>query len=443
MLKTICLSEESTSSTSTIFKDFIENLAIGNKKQIGLRYGEITASLNKKFRNTDSKYHNRLKVGSIGRHTAIKGVSDLDMLYIMPDNKWDDYNKDGGQYNLLRDTREAIENRYPNTKVRVDGLVVTVTFTNFHVEVQPVFEQSDGSFKYPHTKNKGSWKITKPREEIQAMSEFDGQKNKNLRRLCKMVRAWKNKHGVGMGGLLIDTLAHNFLKATNEYDDKSYSAYHLMSRDFFEYLKNQPKQEFYMALGSGQQVRVKKDFRRKAKKAYNLCLEAIEALGKDTAHDKWRKIYGRPFPRRPAIQSDAFSFSEQTWSNTEEFVEDQFPVDIRFNIGIECDVSQNGWMEKPLSEFLLNKLFRLSPSKNLKFYIKSHDIEGDYLIYWKVLNRGEIARRKDMIRGQIFLDKGSRINHETTNFRGEHIVECYAVKDGIVVAKDRIDVPIE
>ena len=81
---------------------------------------------------------------------------------------------------------------------------------------QPVFEQSDGSFKYPHTKNKGSWKITKPRKEIQAMSEFDGQKNKNLRRLCKMVRAWKNKHGVGMGGLLIDTLAHNFLKATDK-----------------------------------------------------------------------------------------------------------------------------------------------------------------------------------------------------------------------------------
>ncbi|WP_257884546.1 hypothetical protein [Sulfitobacter sp. CW3] len=31
---------------------------------------------------------------------------------------------------------------------------------------------------------------------------------------------------------------------------------------------------------------------------------------------------------------------------------------------------------------------------------------------------------------------------ERTNFRGDHIVECYAVKDGVVVAKDRIHVPI-
>ena len=119
-----------------------------------------------------------------------------------------------------------------------DGLVVTVTYSNFHIELQPVFEQTDGSLKYPHTGNEGSWKTTKPREEIKAVSEFNRQKNKNLRRLCKMIRAWKNKHGVGMGGLLIDTLVYNFLKSTDEYDTESYSAYHLMSRDFFEYLKD-------------------------------------------------------------------------------------------------------------------------------------------------------------------------------------------------------------
>jgi hypothetical protein len=425
-----------------MFKDFIENLAIDNKQQIGLRYGEITASLNKKFRNTDSKYHNRLKVGSIGRHTAIKGVSDLDMLYIMPDSKWNDYNKDGGQYNLLRDTREAIEARYPNTKVRVDGLVVTVTFTNFHVEVQPVFEQSDGSFKYPHTKNKGSWKITKPRKEIQAMSEFDGQKNKNLRRLCKMVRAWKNKHGVGMGGLLIDTLAHNFLKATDKYDDKSYSTYDLMSRDFFEYLKDQPKQDYYAALGSCQRVKVKKDFRRKAKKAYELCIKAINAEGTDSVNKKWKKIYGRPFPNAKTESQNATMFSEQVWRNTEEFIEDRFPVDIRYNIAIECDVSQDGFRIQHLSDFL-SKGLRLQPEKGLKFWIKQSDIRDKYDLYWKILNRGAEAQRKDCIRGQIVKDGGDSTKFERTSFRGEHIAECYAIRNGIVIAKDRIEVPIQ
>jgi len=257
-------------SVSEMFQQFLDNLKIDNDEQITLRYEEITACLNKKFRDTESKTANSLQVGSYGRWTGIKNISDLDMLYIMPKSKWDDY-KNGGQSQLLTDTKDAIKARYPTTIVKVDRLVVRVLYTNFHVEVQPVFEQEDGSFKYPDTYNGSSWKITKPREEIKAMSEFVTQKNKNLRRLCKMARAWKNKHGVGMGGLLIDTLAHNFLKSTNEYDDKSFLYYDYLSRDFFKYLADQPDQDYYAALGSGQRVKVKQKFQKKAKKAHELC----------------------------------------------------------------------------------------------------------------------------------------------------------------------------
>ena len=133
-----------------MFKGFLDNLKVDNAEQISLRYGEITASLNKKFRDSESKTDNSLQVGSYGRWTAIKGISDLDMLYIMPKGKWEDY-KDGKQSKLLNDTRDAIKARYPKTEVSVDRLVVTVTYTNFYVEVQPVFEQEEGSFTYPDT----------------------------------------------------------------------------------------------------------------------------------------------------------------------------------------------------------------------------------------------------------------------------------------------------
>ena len=284
-------------SVSEMFQQFLDNLKIDNAEQISLRYEEITACLNNKFRDTESKTANSLQVGSYGRWTGIKNISDLDMLYLMPKGKWDDY-KNGGQSQLLTDTKAAIKARYPTTTVTVDRLVVRVLYTNFHVEVQPVFEQDDGSFKYPDTYNGGSWKITKPREEIKAMSEFVTQKNKNLRRLCKMARAWKNKHGVGMGGLLIDTLAYNFLKSTDYYDNKSYLYYDLMSRDFFKYLADQPNQDYYAALGSGQRVKVKQKFQKKAQKAHDLCLKAIEAKNTDSVNDKWKKVYGRPFPAR-------------------------------------------------------------------------------------------------------------------------------------------------
>lgn len=221
---------------SEMFKDFLSNLAIDNAGQITLRYEEITSCLNKKFRDADSKTANSLQVGSYGRWTGINGISDLDMLYIMPSSSWDTYNVKNGQSKLLTDTKNAISARYPKTEIYVDRLVVCVQYTNFYVEVQPVFEYYDEDdksyFKYPDTYNGGSWKITKPRQEIAAMKEFVDQKNKNLRKLCKMARAWKNKHGIGMGGLLIDTLAYNFLNATTDYDDKSYLYYNRMSRDF-------------------------------------------------------------------------------------------------------------------------------------------------------------------------------------------------------------------
>ena len=93
-----------------MFKGFMGNIAVDNAAQISLRYGEITACLNRQFSDTDSKTANSLQVGSYGRWTAIKGISDLDMLYIMPIGKWNEY-KDGKQYKLLGDTKDAIEAR--------------------------------------------------------------------------------------------------------------------------------------------------------------------------------------------------------------------------------------------------------------------------------------------------------------------------------------------
>lgn len=426
-------------SVSDMFSEFLGNLVIQNSETISLRYGELTTALNKQFRDTESNTANTLQVGSFGRRTGINGISDLDMLYIMPKGKWDAY-KDGRQLKLLQDTKDAIKARYPSTKVRVDRLVVTVTYTDFHVEVQPVFEQDDGSFKYPDTKAGGSWKITKPKAEMEEISSKDSAKNFNLKRLCKMARAWRNKHGLQMGGLLIDTLAYNFLSETTEYDDRSFLYYDWLSRDFFQYLSDLDDQDYYAAPGSRQRVKVRRKFQRKAKKAHNLCLEAITAEKQKNVNDKWRRVYGRPFPA--AKEEVAAAKSTSFWRNTEEFIEDRYPVDIRYSLRIDCEVRQSGFRTHLLREMLAKRMPLLA-SKKLEFWVKEIAVPEPFEIKWKVLNRGEAAKRRDCVRGQIWSDTGSMRRSESTNFRGDHIVDCYAIKDGVVVAKDRIHVPIE
>ena len=325
-----------------------------------------------------------------------------------------------------------------------DRLVVTVTYTNFHVEVQPVFEEMDddgGSyFKYPDTYNGGSWKITKPRQEMQAVKDLNEEKNRNLRLLCKMARAWKNKHGVGMGGLLIDTLAYNFMKSTTYYDDKSYLYFDWLSRDFFKFLSEEPDKSHYQAPGSNQDVKVRRKFQRKAKEAYDLCLKAIEAEKDDSINDKWKKVYGRGFPSATVAQ-EAVEKSSMSWQDTEEFVEDLHQIDIRYYISLDCDVSQNGFRENTLAYMLMRRIPLLA-NKKLLFRVAESNIPEPYTLKWKVRNRGVEAERRDCIRGQIVADEGSRRKKESTSFQGEHFVECYAVKDGVVVARASLDVPI-
>lgn len=430
--------------TSEIFQEFLSNIKIEEEKaeKFSYRYGRITSSLNEYFRDISSKTENRLQVGSYGRYTGIKGISDLDMLYILPDSKWEDYNKEGGQSRLLQDTKAAISKTYSSSDIKVDRCVVTVSFSDgTHIDVQPVFEIEDQDYKYPDTYDGGKWKVTKPRKEMDAMTEFQANKNNNLRNLCKMTRSWKNKHGVVMGGLLIDTLAHNFLNSNEDYDEKSFAYYDEMSRDFFKYLSEQPKdQKEYAALGSKQRVKVRKPFRKKAKKAYKIACEAIESESEKTQHSKWRDIYGKEFPKYQEEDKEAKAINSK-YQNTEESIEDFYSLNIQYHLEIDCYIKQNGFREGSLRQYLFKKI-KLKPRKSLKFFIKRNNVPHPFKVKWKVTNRGKQAIMRNQTRGQILDDEGKQIRNEKTTFKGNHFVECYILKDDIVVARDIIDVPI-
>lgn len=440
-------------SSSEMFGDFLENLKIDLKqaKKISYHYRRITKALNLAIRSNGSKVTNRLKVGSIGRHTAINGISDLDMLYIMPSSLFDHYDRlQNGQSKLLTDVKNILAKEYPDQTVKVDRLVVQVIFKNFHVEVQPVFRQGDSSFKYPESYYGGSWKVTKPLLEIAAMTAFNRDKSRNLRKLCKMARAWKNRNGVNMGGLLIDTLAHRFLSSVSTYDSTGNNSLGYLARDFFYFLSQEERRERYHALGSSQYVGVKSPwFGRAAAATYLLCVEAIEAEGSRAENDKWRKVFGRAFPKRKVVFQEAivgtesFASDELGWDDTEQFIEDMYPVDIREHVNLDCTVTQDGFRPLGLRDMLLNK-YRLSPKKSLLFKVDTQGmtIEQPYSLYWKVLNVGEEARRRNLIRGQIDMDTGSCTKKESTDFRGDHLVECYVVKNGVVVGRAQIEVPI-
>lgn len=423
--------------TSIVFSDFLDNLEISNNDEIIRRYKNITKTLNDDFYEIESETDNSVKIGSYGRKTAVDGVSDLDMMFDIPKKYFNTYNdsETNGQSALLQDVRKAILNRYSTTDIRGDGQVVVVSFTNYIIEVCPGFLQSDGSYKYPDSRNGGKWKKTNPIPEIDEIDDFNLETNTNLKNLAKMTRAWKNKCGVKIGGLLIDTLCYEFLKDNSHHYTTGNDKYDELVRDFFCYLKDYNKErEFWYSPGSNQKVyRKKSNFITKAKKAYELVLEAIEKKDNDTVYAIWRKVFGSPFPYPTVILESSVDYS-----NREEFIHQKFPVDVQYALRINCEVTQDGFR----TEFLRALAGKLKLHKGLKFFIEYTDVPKPYTVKWKVKNEGELAKAKNNYRGQILDDGGAEIRKENTSFGGPHFVECFIIKDNVCVARDRIDVPI-
>jgi hypothetical protein len=286
------------------FSTFCSNLQIRDGGTIATRYGRLTRRLNTDFWTTTSDTAHSLYVGSYGRNTAIAGFSDVDMIFQLPYSEYERYNNysGNGQSALLQAVKASIERTYATTSIRADGQVIMVPFDDgLTFEVVPAFVNDNDSFTFPNANDGGSWKVTNPRPEIKAIRDRNAATNGNLMPLCRMMRDWKNKWSVPVGGLLIDTLAYQFIE-TWEHRDKSFVYYDYMCRDFFKWMANQDEsQEWWRAPGSGQYVWGKGLFQYKAKRCYNLSLEAIEhemATPKRewSAKQKWREIFTTNFP---------------------------------------------------------------------------------------------------------------------------------------------------
>ncbi|MFK4510383.1 SMODS domain-containing nucleotidyltransferase [Bradyrhizobium daqingense] len=285
------------------FARFKDNYQIDAEliSSISYRYRRITRQLNTDFWNTNSETAHSLYVGSYGRDTAAKGLSDLDIAFILPSSEYFKYNayQTNGQSALLQAVKKSIQKTYSTSDSFGDGQVVVITFTDgLTFEVLPVFENKDSdSFTYPNANNGGSWRVCNPRAEIAAIARRSDATNKNMKYLARMGRVWCKHCDVPMSGMLIDTLGYQFIE-TYQYRDKSFVYHDWMMRDFFDFLSRQDqKQTYWRAPGSGSSVVRKGVFEFKARSAYLRACEAIALDDKDwSRRQKWREVFGSLYP---------------------------------------------------------------------------------------------------------------------------------------------------
>ena len=290
-------------SVAQMFEDFCGQLVLAQtlRSSISIRTGRIVGRLNSDFRNLSSDTANCFYAGSYGRNTAVPGLSDIDLIYVLPYETYIQYSAYTGnkQSSLLQAVRASLNKTYPNSAVIADGQIVKINFNdNITYEIVPVFQKTDGSYTYADSNNGGSWKTCKPKHEIDVFHARDIESNHNLVVLGRMVRAWRDNNNVSMSGMLIDTLAFQFI-ANWVYKDMSYRYYDYLTRDFFAFLGQQDRnKDYWLAPGSGSWVYRSGAFELKARPTAAVAVEAISNLKVQqfwAAKQKYRQVYGSLF----------------------------------------------------------------------------------------------------------------------------------------------------
>lgn len=422
-------------SLNTAFINLINNNAV-NKQDVLKSVKAIAKKLNSIYYGISYDDQNFIVSGSYGRGTFISS-SDIDVCYILPNNVYQRFSQRRGniQSQLLAEIKTHLEERYPNSTIKGDGQVVDALFNKTFIELVPSFKlySYSSELTYPNTHDNGEWLLTNPIEQKKEVEKFCTS-YPIYRDLCMILRCWKDEQNVDIKGIEIDLLVHQFL--SNEYQYFGITSSNIdwiaCLKKIFAFLNCDAVRSFKI-LGENEYKEISfSKFKKKAEKAYKKLSDEDFC----TLWDNCITLFGNGFPSNPLYDSKT--------GDKEQFIQQLFTIRITNSLRINCDVSSDGFMTKKLKELLQHisptNRFIVQQSKSLEFYIEYCDVERPYDIYWKVRNVGSEAVSRNQVRGTIF--KGKETQKEHSNFHGPHYVECFIVKDGKCVARDRIDVPI-
>lgn len=164
--------------------------------------------------------------------------------------------------------------------------------------------------------------------------------------------------------------------------------------------------------------------------------DAIQAWYGFFNHDFW--IDNETVTEHNTLQS--FKKSVRSFVDNEQFIDDLFPVRLKYNCKISCQVSGNGWRPKPISELLAMLRHYLPHNFEIRCTMAYTNCPSPYRVFWKVKNVGVEAEKRNQLRGEIYEKGNSIVEH--SKFFGKHYIECYIISNGVCVAMDKVEIPI-
>jgi len=235
--------------------------------------------------------------GSYKRSTMIAPLksSDLDIFVILDSEYFSKFTPAG----LLDKLRSVLLETYPDTpKISRNGQAVTITFSDFTVDVVPAFHRKGGGYLIADSTS-GAWLSTDPTVHDSKLAEANRLHSGDLVLLVKMIKGWNRVINDAFVGFYLELMTQEVLIGV--------TISNFPSGVRFVFDKGREKIRYKIAdpAAYGDQVnplngvRTVDDAVSRFSTAYDRAIKAeqFEANGRiEAAFGEWRKIFGDYYP---------------------------------------------------------------------------------------------------------------------------------------------------
>ncbi|MFI3157264.1 MAG: hypothetical protein QX199_14015 [Methylococcaceae bacterium] len=436
-----------------------KRLTSTKKQELKEKRNIIREKIRNSFANEGRKKPNFAGQGSYAMKTTIKPI---DSEYDIDDGVYlnnIDTSKDIHEWEKTEMVHlwvhQAVENHTNKTDSKA-RCVRVIYAKNYHVDL-PIYVIKD-NICYIAEKGKKQWHKSDPKAINEWFKNRDNEEKKKLERLAIYLKSWKdfrefnNESLKLIGGLQLTVLAEKYFYTSNDDEEMFFKTIENINSYLFYHPPLSNPVDNYSDLFSVYRNERIDIFNEEFNKLYIKSKSAYDEKDSSKSAKLWQKVFGDDFllPEENKAESVSnfntissgnfrLNINSSNYSPTEQYIEDLYSIDINpaYFLKINCEVKQNGHRIAWLRDMSF-----LNARKELKFII-STNIPKPYAVKWKIKNQGEEAKKINQLRGEITNDGGYAEKIEHTKYKGSHFVECYIIKGGQCIARDKIEVPIE
>lgn len=256
------------------------------------RQQEVRAAMEAGFTVLDS-----FLTGSYAKSTMISPLveADIDIFVVLDAQRHNRYSPS----DLLAEVRRVLRQRYTQTpEIHPDGQAVTITFTDFKVDVVPAFNRQGGGYIIPNAPS--GWISTDPTAHLAQVTRENARQSGRLVPLIKMLKGWNRAQGSTLRGFYLELMTMNVLSGLTIGD------YSIAVRYVFDKGREAVRYTAADPAGFGDQVQplrvgTVEQAVRLFQGSYDIAVGAERWVAQSpsytrTAVDEWRRLFGNYFP---------------------------------------------------------------------------------------------------------------------------------------------------